>query len=391
MILIATIWSLFSTFGMAQSDYKTIHQQSLVVDTHADVLLQVLRGADISKKLESGHVDLIRLKEGGVDVQVFAVWPNPESEYEKSMYKQSVHLIDLFDTLMQNNPDKIVHTRSPEEIMKAQKENIIAACLGLEGGTAIENDLDKLQYFYDRGVRYMSLTWNDSPEWASSAHDEISAEFAGNRGLSEFGKEVIRKMNEMGMIVDVSHSGEKTFWDVIATSTKPIIASHSCVYSICPHYRNLKDDQIKALADNDGVLFINFYPGYLKKGFDRQYQSVRNSTKAYLDSVRQSYGDDILGYRKYRSTFLAEQTKTFRPTVDIIVDHMDYIINLVGDDHVGLGSDFDGISITPAGIDDVSEMPEITKVMIERGYSQERVQKILGGNFMRVFREVSKN
>lgn len=374
----------------AQSDYKIIHEQSLVVDTHADVLLQVLRGADISKRLESGHVDLIRLKEGGVDVQVFAVWPNPKSNYEKSMFKQSMQLIDRFDKVMKNNPDKIMLTRSPQEIMQAQKQQKIAACLGLEGGTAIENDLGKLQTFYDRGVRYMGLTWNDSPDWASCALDEVSADFTGSKGLSEFGKKVILNMNEMGMIVDVSHSGEKTFWDVIAVSKKPIIASHSCVFTICPHYRNLKDDQIKAIAKNGGVIFINFYPGYLQKGFNSHYQFIRKLGKAYLDSVRQSYGDGILAYRKYRAAYLAEQTKSFRPQIDIIVDHMDYIINLVGDEHVGLGSDFDGISITPAGIDDVSQMPEITKIMIARGYSKERVQKILGGNFMRVFRQVTE-
>jgi membrane dipeptidase len=191
------------------------------------------------------------------------------------------------------------------------------------------------------------------------------------------------------MIVDISHSGEKTFWDVIRESKKPVIASHSCVYNLCAHYRNLTDEQIKAIGKNGGVIFINFYPGYLINGFNRKYSALRKSSQTLMDSLKQVYGKDHLGYREFRNNYLVERAEDFRPDTKIIVDHMDYIVSLIGDDHVGLGSDFDGISITPRGIEDVSKMPEITRVMLERGYSDERIKKILGGNFMRVFREVS--
>jgi membrane dipeptidase len=373
----------------SQTDYKTLHQQALVVDTHTDVLLQVLRGADISKRLDFGHVDLVRLKEGGMDVQFFAIWPNPTLYGSSGMFKQSVRLIGILEKIIDNNPDKIGLTRTPTEIEQTVKSGKIAACMGVEGGTAIENDLGKLKSLYDRGVRYLGLTWNDSPEWASCAKDENSEDYKGYRGLTDFGKEVIKWMNTHGMIVDISHSGEKTFWDVIEVSKKPIIASHSCAYKICSHYRNLKDDQIKAIGKNNGVIFINFYPGYLVNGFNRKYSSLRKSSQALMDSMKQVYGADHLGYRKYRNTYLVEQTDDFRPGVEVIVDHMDYIISLIGDDHVGLGSDFDGISIAPSGVDDVSKMPELTRVMLQRGYSEERVRKILGENFMRVFREVA--
>ena len=266
----------------------------------------------------------------------------------------------------------------------------IAACIGIEGGTAIENDLTKLKIFYDRGARYLGLTWNDSPDWASSAKDEISADYQGQHGLSAFGKDVIRMMNRLGMIIDVSHSGDKTFADVMALTTKPIIASHSGVDGICPHYRNLSDSQLKLLKKNGGVVFINFYPGYLQSGFDHKYQQVLDQSEMYLDSVKQTFSGNYIGYRQFRAGYLAKEVAAFRPPVDRIVDHMDYIINLIGDDHVGLGSDFDGISITPAGIDDVSDMPQVTRVMVERGYSEERIKKILGGNFMRVFEAVTK-
>ena len=373
----------------AQSDYMTLHQEALVVDTHTDVLLQVLRGADISKRLDYGHVDLIRLKEGGVDVQFFAIWPNPSLYGEGGMFNQSVRLIDRLEQLIADNQEKIILTRTPKEIEVAVKNGKIAACMGVEGGTAIENDLDKLSTFYDRGARYLSLTWNDSPKWASSAEDETSSEYEGQIGLNDFGRKVIQWMNHKGMIVDVSHSGEKTFWDVIEESTKPIIASHSCVYNLCSHYRNLKDDQIRAIGKNGGAIFINFYPGYLINGFNQKYSAIRKSSQALMDSMKQVYGSDYLGYRKYRGKYLSDQTSTIRPDIGRLVDHFDYIISLIGDDHVGLGSDFDGISIVPDGIDDVSKMPEITRVMMERGYSEDRIKKILGGNFMRVFREVS--
>jgi membrane dipeptidase len=385
VLCLGFLWNIVN----AQTDYKALHQQALVVDMHTDVLLQVLRGVDISKRLDHGHVDLVRLREGGVDVQFFAVWPNSKSYHIKSMFEQSMHLIDLLEKVVAKNQDKIVITRSPEEIIKAESMDKIAACIGVEGGTAIESDLDKLNILYNRGVRYLGLTWNESPDWASCAKDEISEEFEGDHGLSPFGKEVILEMNRLGMIIDISHSGDKTFWDVIQTTHKPIIASHSGVFNLCYHYRNLKDEQIKAIGRNGGVIFINFYPGYLQSGFGGKYQALIDTSAAFLDSVKQNFGNDFLGFRKFKSAFYSDSTEAFRPGVERIVDHMDYIISLIGDDHVGLGSDFDGISLVPKGIEDASRMPEITRVMMERGYRPQRIRKILGGNFMRVFRAVS--
>jgi membrane dipeptidase len=331
------------------------------------------------------------LKEGGVDVQFFAVWPNPNTYHIKGMFEQSMHLFDLLEKVVAKNQDKMVITRSPEEITKAVNMDKIAACIGVEGGTAIENDLGKLKILYDRGARYLGLTWNNSPDWASCAKDEISEEFEGYHGLSPFGKEVILEMNRLGMIVDISHSGEKTFWDVIQMTNKPLIASHSGVFNLCYHYRNLKDEQIKAIGRNGGVIFINFYPGYLQSGFGGKYQALIDTSAAFLDSIKQVYGDDILGFRKFKSTYYSDNTEADRPGIKRIIDHMDYIISLIGDDHVGLGSDFDGISLIPKGIEDVSQMAEITRVMMERGYPPQRIRKILGGNFMRVFREVTRS
>jgi membrane dipeptidase len=384
LILIATLLNSL----LAQSDYQSLHRKSLVVDAHTDVILQVLRGADISKRLDYGHVDLVRLKEGGVDIQFFAMWPNPDIYKPHRMYEHTLDLIATFKKIIWDNPDKIRLTQSPQEIRQALQDDRIAGCIGVEGGTAIENDLEKLQALYDLGVRYLGLTWNDSPDWASSAADEVSESYQGHKGLTDFGRAVIRKMNELGMIVDVSHSGEKTFWDVLETSLKPIIASHSCVKACRWHYRNLSDDQIKAIARNGGVIFINFYPGYLDYNFGQQFEALIKSSKAYLDSLKRVHADDPLGYRKLRSAFYREKSESFLPGIERILDHMDHIIALIGDDHLGLGSDFDGISISPKGLEDVSDMPEITRCMLERGYAPERIAKILGGNFMRVFEEI---
>ena len=382
-ILIVTLFNPV----LSQPDYHTLHRQSLVVDAHSDVLLQVLRGADISKRLDYGHVDLIRLKEGGVDVQFFAMWPNPEIYKPNHMYEHTIDMIATFKKIIWDNPDKILLATSPWEIRQAVQQNKIAGCIGVEGGSAIENSITKLQALYDLGVRYLTLTWNDSLDWASSAANEVSEDYRGHKGLTDFGKEVIRKMNDIGMIVDVSHSGEETFWDVLETSSKPIIASHSCVKVLCPHYRNLSDEQIKALAQHGGVIFINFYPGYLEYDFDQKYTAMRESTATYLDSIKKTYADDPLGYRKFSSEFYRKKSEAFLPGIERIVDHMDHIIKIVGDDYVGLGSDFDGISITPKGLNDTGDMPEITRCMLERGYTPERIAKILGGNFMRVFEE----
>jgi len=373
-----------------QTDYRTLHRDALVVDCHSDVLLQILRGQNFLKRSDWGHIDLVRLQEGQVDVQFFAVWPNPDLYKPDKMYEQALNLIALFTSTMAKCKNQIEPARSPREIEQLAGQGKIAACLALEGGSAIENDLQKLENLYDLGVRYMTLTWIDSPDWASSAQDEVSATYQGVRGLSDFGKQVVQTMNRLGMMIDVSHSGEKTFWDVLQTTTRPVIASHSCVYALAPHVRNLKDDQIMAISKNGGFIGVNFYPGYLDTAFEQKYSRLRKAAAAHLDSIKTEFGQNYLGYRKYQEKYYQELCKDIRPDLSLIVDHIGYIINLVGDDYVGLGSDFDGITITPRGLEDVSKMPELTRIMVERGWSRERIYKILGGNFMRVFKAVQQ-
>jgi membrane dipeptidase len=262
--------------------------------------------------------------------------------------------------------------------------------MGVEGGHMIEDDLSKLDSLYKRGVRYMTLTWNNNNSWATSAQYESGNQKNENvtpqkKGLSDFGKKVIKRMNELGMMIDLSHTGEQTFWDAINNSTKPILVSHSDAYALCPVYRNLKDDQIKAVAKNGGVIDLNFYPAFLDSSIEAKlnayYKKHHEEKKALIQSGKKDFEADQMIAKKYSKEF-----KEMQVPFSLLFDHMEYIIKLAGIDHVGLGGDFDGISITPKVLTDVTKYPRITKELVKRGYSKVEIDKILGGNFIRVFK-----
>jgi membrane dipeptidase len=265
------------------------------------------------------------------------------------------------------------------------------ALIGVEGGHMIEDDLAKLDSLYNRGMRYMTLTWNNSTSWATSAMDESQfpppLEGAGGRrkGLSDLGKQVVRRMNELGVIVDLSHVGEQTFYDAIATTSKPVLLSHSSVWNICPVFRNVKDDQIKAVAKNHGVICVNFYSGFLDSTFAKKMALLEGTEgKRIKDSLGQGY--DQAKLNRVWDKYFHEQLEPYRPTISKLVDHIDYIVKLVGDDYVGIGSDFDGASSMPKGLDDVTKYPLITEELKRRGYSNKSIKKILGRNVLRVMK-----
>jgi len=262
--------------------------------------------------------------------------------------------------------------------------------LGVEGGHMIEDNLNYLDSLYKRGVRYMTLTWNNSTSWATSASDETQHKSPNAKlGLNDFGKQVVKRMNELGMLVDVSHNGEQTFWDVINVTTKPVIASHSCAYALCPVPRNLKDDQIKAIGRNGGVIHLNFYSGFLDSTFMKKKTLFLMTHGKELDSLNQlkwaNYEIEEWMAKKY-----PQEAETLRPPLSMLLDHLDYIVKLIGVDHVGLGSDFDGIDSAPQGLNGVEDFPKITQALMERGYKKKQIKKILGGNFIRVFKQNSK-
>jgi membrane dipeptidase len=385
---------LFQHCTCSSQEYKKLHEKALVVDTHNDVMISMLEGLDLVKDLTGKtHSDLNRFKRGGVDVQIFSIWS--DERYEKGKgFNYANRQIDSLYAVVQRNPDKMMIVKTPQQLKEAVRQQKLGAMIGLEGGHMIEDNIDYLNRLYERGVRYMTLTWNNSTSWASSAKDEeVASTTGGGRvgaGLTPFGKQVVRRMNEMGMLVDLSHVGEKTFWDVIAVTTKPVIVSHSNVYTITPHRRNLKDEQIKAVAKNGGVIHLNYYSGFLDSNYEKRKAIFAAKHASEIDSLKQlkwqTFEIDFLMARRHPADMQA-----LRPPLTALLDHLDYIVKLVGIDHVGLGSDFDGVESTPLQLDDVADMPKITKALVERGYKKSEIKKILGKNFLRIFRAAQAN
>jgi len=384
-LLVAT---LFISFNLSAQSIAKLHRKAIVVDTHNDALsTQTLAGRDISHRLTIGHSDLDRWKEGGVDVQFFSVWTGEKARNKEGFYKDANQEIDSLEFIILRNHDRMTPGYTYHDVKKGIRQGKLVALIGVEGGHMIENDINKLDSLYKRGMRYLTLTWNNSNEWATSAMDETEhADSLKHKGLTEFGKEIVKRMNGLGVIIDLSHVGEQTFWDAMATTTKPVLLSHSCVWNICPVFRNVKDDQIKAVAKNGGVICVNFYSGFVSKEYAQRSTWLNGSGKKIVqDSLWTVYHDSSILKTKFSEYEKAEMEKV-RPTLAQLVDHIDYIVKLIGDSYVGLGSDFDGVGSLPIGLDDVTTYPKITAELKRRGYSNKSIIKILGGNVMRVMK-----
>ncbi|HLI92763.1 MAG TPA: dipeptidase [Puia sp.] len=367
--------------------YLKLHDKAIVADTHNDVLsTATMNGMDIGSDLTGKtHSDLARFKKGGVDVQVFSIFCDDHYGVG-SAFHMAHREIDSLYAIARRNPDKMEIVTDPAGLESAVRHHKLAAMMGVEGGHMIEDRMDYLDSFYRLGVRYMTLTWNNSTPWATSAMDETGRAFSVTPyGLTAEGRAIVRHMNELGMMVDLSHVGEKTFWDAIHTTTKPVICSHSSVYALCPVFRNLKDDQIKAIGGNGGVIQVNFYSGFLDSNYAPRLTRFLGRHKAELDSMNAAktpqYAINEFLSRKYPA-----ESDSLRAPLSLLMDHIDYIVRLIGVDHVGLGSDFDGIESPPQQLNDVTCYPLITRELLKRGYKPSDVEKILGGNFIRVFK-----
>ena len=368
---------------------KNVHGRAVLIDTHNDfpsngVSNGQLFDSDLRGKT---HSDLGRMMEGGVDVQIFSIFCGGE---QINPYAWAHREIDSVQAWVERNPEKMVWVKESGQLKKAIKQHKLGTMLGVEGGHMIEDDLGKLDTLFQRGVRYMTLTWNNSTSWASSALDETTRPGSLKQlGLSAFGKSVVRRMNELGVIVDVSHNGERTFWDVIELSSKPIIASHSSAYALCPHRRNLKDDQLKAIARNGGVVHVNFYAGFIDSNYEENASQFRMQERAKVDSlIKTGMQPDYARINVAREH--ADEYLKIRPSISLLLDHIDHIVKVAGIDHVGLGSDFDGIEAPPRELNGVEDFPKITEGLLQRGYSEKDIRKILGGNFIRVLKANEK-
>ena len=380
--------ALFAGLGACAQDYRAVHAKAIVVDTHNDVLssASVGLGLDIGTDLTGKtHSDLARFRKGGVDVQVFSIFCDDRFGVG-SAFARATREIDSLYAIAGRNKDRMTIVTDVAGIRRAVAEHKLAAMMGVEGGHMIEDRMEYLDSFYARGVRYMTLTWNNSTSWGTSAMEETSKAWTVTPyGLTERGKEIVRHMNEIGMLVDLSHVGEKTFWDAIHVATKPVICSHSSVWALCPVFRNLKDDQIRAIGENGGVIQVNFYSGFLDSNYAPRVKNFMARHKGEVDSMNAVHAP-MYAVNEYLSKAYPAEADSLRAPLALLIDHIDYIVRMAGVDHVGLGSDFDGIESPPQQLNDVTCYPLVTRELLKRGYKPAEVEKILGGNFIRVLK-----
>jgi membrane dipeptidase len=359
-----------------------IHRKAIVVDTHNDITSPMV-DEDYDLGTSSAgkyHTDIARMKAGGLSAEFFSIYVDKQYAKDGGSARRAMDMIDMVYRAVERHPNDLVFATSSADIERAKKEGKIAALMGIEGGHAIENSLMALRDFYRLGVRYMTLTHNNTNDWADSARDE-----ARHNGLTEFGKEVVREMNRLGMLVDVSHVSDKTMSDVLDISTAPIIASHSSARALNNQPRNIPDDLLRRIGKQGGVVMVNFYPGFIDARYAEASKARDERLKPQLDALTEQFKND--------PKRLAEETKKVEateplppvPPLSVLIDHIDHIARIAGIDHVGLGSDFDGVPSLPTGMKDVSELPNITYELLRRGYSEKDIRKVLGENFLRVF------
>ncbi|HEX8719903.1 MAG TPA: dipeptidase, partial [Pyrinomonadaceae bacterium] len=342
-------------------DALAIHRRAVAVDMHADTVQFVVdEGADLSRPVATTHLDAVRMREGGLDAQFFSVWVEPE--FYGTGGESAVERADLqvaaVRALAERDPDTWVFATTAADIRSAAAEGKLAALIGLEGGYAIDEKLERVEHYFRAGVRYMTPTWTHSLPWAGSSGDAEGAA----RGLNEFGRGVIGEMNRLGMMVDVSHVSDKTFWDIVETSEAPVVATHSNCRAIADAPRNLTDEMIVALAETGGVVSVVFYPGFLEPGWRARRDAAEREIRPLIEeaergAARPGSAARIAGDRVREREFRARLAPVH---VSRVADHVDRIVGLAGVEHVGLGSDFDGITATPAGLSSVAELPNLT-------------------------------
>ncbi len=374
---------------------RALHDSAIVVDTHADTPQRFLdEGFDIGSTdaNDVGHISLDKARRGNLGAEFFSIWVDPETN--QGHFAQ--HTFDLIDSVYEqaaHHSDRMTMAFSVADIERAHKEHKLAALMGVEGGHSIENDMRLLRDYYRLGVRYMTLSWSNTNEWADSSGDIDDAKVQHHNGLTDFGKQVVREMNRLGMMVDISHVADKTFWDAIATTKAPVIASHSSARALVDAPRNMADDMLRAVAKNGGVVQVNFFSGFDDQTF---LNRVKDQAKDQAAAI-QKYVDHLKADGKPINYVEVDRIEREwmaiipRPPFKVLIDHIDHIAKVAGVDHVGLGSDFDGVSgATPQGMDSAADLPKITQALLDRGYSAQDIHKILGGNLLRVFGEVER-
>jgi membrane dipeptidase len=375
-----------------------IEKSAIIIDTHADTPQRFVdENFNLGDPLNGGNLNLDSVHKGNLGAEFFSIWVEP-SIYKGQYARRTLELIDSVKLQVAKYPDQIMFVTTPEGIEYAHRTHKFAALMGIEGGHSIENSLALLRQYYALGVRYMTLTWSNSNDWADSSGDIDDKSVPHNKeGLTEFGKDVVYEMNRLGMMVDISHVSDHTFYRTLVITRAPVIASHSDARALCNAPRNMTDDMLRAVANSGGpnskggVVQVNYFSGFVSQAYwdAMKTQSAETNkavadakTKAKAEGREFTYSDEEKIQRSYMD-------RIPRPPLSMLIDHIDHIVKVAGVDHVGLGSDFDGVSgQLPEGLDSPADLPKITQALLDRGYSAEDCRKILGGNLLRVFREV---
>jgi len=356
-----------------------------VADLHNDLVQRVIEGEDVTKFTPHGHTDIPRLLESKIDLEILIIWVSSKSS-DPEFFERANKMYDEIEKISSN--EQIVIPKNFTDIREGINESKLMLPIAMEGGEGIENDINNLFHFIEKGLLYFGPTWNHSLDWVSSNYDETyNSSNLKSYGLNQFGKEVINVCQENKVLIDVSHIGEKSFWDIAKISSKPIIASHSSVYNLCPHFRNLKDDQIEEIKESKGLIGLNPYPFFIDKSFKERENKERKKYSDDLNSIERKYSNKISQWIA-KQHFLQKKLADICPSIEIFVDHIEYVINKIGIDYVGIGSDYDGLDCLPNKWNDCLDHMIIQESLENRGYKNPEIEKIMGKNILRVLEEI---
>jgi membrane dipeptidase len=387
VLLIAVAFAALAQSAADPARVTRLLQRAVIVDLHDDTTQMILdEGYNLAEKHDFGQVDIPRMRAGHVSGIFFSIWTDPDRYTPTESIRRALEQIDAVRREVARHVADLTSAATADDIVAAQRRGRIAVLMGLEGGQAIDSDLAILRTYFALGVRYMTLTHTNNTPWADS-----SAKPPEHNGLTDFGKEVVREMNRLGMMVDISHVSDKTFYDALETSSAPVIASHSSARALASAPRNMTDDMLQALAAKGGVVHINYFEGFLDDDFAKRQALLKDEEKQQdaSDDAAPKFGDRSQNGPAVRKINAMRLEKLGRIPLSKLLDHFEHAVKVAGVDHVGLGSDFDGVDdMLPEGIEDISKIPNLVRGLMERGFSDDDILKILGGNTLRVMRQV---
>jgi membrane dipeptidase len=373
------------------TDPAKVHASAIVIDTHADTPQRFVdEHWNFTDPLNGGMLNYESARKGNLGAQFFSIWVDPGQYPANASARRTLELVDGTLEQVRKAPDKLQLCTTPDQIVAAHNQGKFCVMMGIEGGHSIENSLGLLRNYYRLGVRYMTLTWSNTNDWADSSGDIDDPTVKHHNGLTPFGKDVVREMNRIGMMVDISHVSDKTFWDVLETTKVPVIASHSSARALTNAQRNMTDDMIRAVAKNNGVVMVNFFPAFIDEQWRQAWNAQKPERQKAQDALEAEYKAKGLPVPYAASDKIDREfaAKIGRAPFNSLIDHFDHIIKVAGIDHVGIGTDFDGIPVPPDGIDSAADLPKITAALMARGYTADDMKKMLGGNLLRVFSAV---